>query len=78
MVTTTTLGSTPKFNIGSGNNNMSHKPNNNITSSVARKLLSSEEKEKLSVSPISGDDFPATEIVEGDSFATADDESNTD
>jgi hypothetical protein len=44
-----------------------------MTSSVARKVLSREEKEQLSVSPISGD-----EVVEGASFATAEEDSIND
>ncbi len=51
----TTLDSTLKVANGSGNSNRSHQPN--MTSSVAHKLLSSEEKEQLSVSPISGDEL---------------------
>jgi hypothetical protein len=68
---TNTLDSTPKVANGSGNSNRSRQPN--MTSSVARKLLSSEEKEQLSVSPISGDD-----LVEGASFATAEEDSVND
>jgi len=44
-----------------------------MTSSVTCKLLSSEEKEQLSVSPMSGD-----ELVEGFAFATAKEDSNND
>jgi hypothetical protein len=67
----TTLDSTPKVTNGSGNSNRSRQPN--MTSSVARKLLSSEEKEQLSVSPMSGD-----ELVEGASFAAAEEDWNND
>jgi hypothetical protein len=69
--TMTTLDSTPTVTNGSGNSHRSHQPN--MTSSVTCKLLSSEEKEQLSVSPMSGD-----ELVEGFAFATAKEDSNND